>query len=278
MSYPRLREELVYWDDSLRGYGLKVTPKGRKVLIALYRANGARPRKYTIGPYGQVTPQQARSTAQKVFAAKLDGRDPAAEDQTACRGEIVDRLDATVERFLAERTSKLRSAPRLTSIFRREVLPVGRARNIHDIKRREMMELVCGFICECDPQRIKLLNALKRLFNWCADRRPSNLRRQPASPDPERSRIQRRRACGRRPPANARPLQCDCRDGRPNGSEADRSWRSDLGELDLPNRTWMISARHSKNAKTHIVHLSTSVLELLMRVSRRVREHGYARV
>ena len=40
---------------------------------------GSRLRKYTIGPYGRVTLNQARVTAQKVFAAKLEGRDLAAE-------------------------------------------------------------------------------------------------------------------------------------------------------------------------------------------------------
>ena len=44
------------------GFGVKVTPAGRKVFIVLYRVLGgqSRLRKYTIGPYGQVTLQQAR--------------------------------------------------------------------------------------------------------------------------------------------------------------------------------------------------------------------------
>jgi hypothetical protein len=39
------------------GFGVKVTPKGRKVFIVLYRTGGATSnlRKYTIGPYGRVT-------------------------------------------------------------------------------------------------------------------------------------------------------------------------------------------------------------------------------
>jgi len=43
------------------GFGLKVTPKGRKVFVVLYRMAGARSRlcKYTIGPYGRVTLNQA---------------------------------------------------------------------------------------------------------------------------------------------------------------------------------------------------------------------------
>src|SRR4051794_37191465 len=71
------QKDIVYWDAGCPGFGIKVTPKGRKVFMVLYRTAGAgsRLRKYTIGPYGRVTLNQARVTAQKVFAAKLDGRD-----------------------------------------------------------------------------------------------------------------------------------------------------------------------------------------------------------
>jgi hypothetical protein len=80
-TLPVSPKDIVYWDANCPGFGVKVTPAGRKVFIVLYRTAGAgsRLRKYTIGAYGRVTLNQARVTAQKVFAAKLDGRDLAAE-------------------------------------------------------------------------------------------------------------------------------------------------------------------------------------------------------
>jgi hypothetical protein len=50
-------KDLVYW-DAMAGFGLKVMPRGRKVFFVLYRTRdgAARLRKYTIGPYGIVTP------------------------------------------------------------------------------------------------------------------------------------------------------------------------------------------------------------------------------
>ena len=52
----------MFWDDALLGLGLKVTPRGKKVFIVLYRTGGAGSalRKYTIGPYGRVTLHAAR--------------------------------------------------------------------------------------------------------------------------------------------------------------------------------------------------------------------------
>src|ERR1035441_4206802 len=84
---PTPSSDVIYWDAPLPGFGGKVTPKGRKVFVVLYRTGGAgsKLRKYTIGPYGRVTLHQARVAAQKVFAAKLEGRDPAAEKREARR-------------------------------------------------------------------------------------------------------------------------------------------------------------------------------------------------
>src|SRR5258705_10167686 len=75
-ALPIPAKDIVHWDTGCPGFGVKVTPKGRKVFVVLYRTAGAgaRLRKYTIGPYGRGTLNQARVTAQKVFSAKLDRR------------------------------------------------------------------------------------------------------------------------------------------------------------------------------------------------------------
>jgi len=77
-ALPTPASDVVYWDAGRPGFDVKVTPKGRKVFIVLYRAGGAgsKLREYTIGPYGRVTVHHARVAAQKVFAAKVEGRDP----------------------------------------------------------------------------------------------------------------------------------------------------------------------------------------------------------
>jgi Arm DNA-binding domain len=86
-ALPTPEKDIVYWDGGGPGFGVKVTPKGRKVFIVLYRVGGAgsRLRKYTIGPYGRVTLHQARVTALKIFAARAEGKDPAVEKQQARR-------------------------------------------------------------------------------------------------------------------------------------------------------------------------------------------------
>lgn len=110
-ALPLPAKDIVYWDTGSPGFGVKVTPKGRKVFIVLYRSGGAgsRLRKYTIGPYGRVTLHQARVAAQKIYAARLEGRDPASEKREAKRRMVADRVHDLLEAFIAQHHSQNRS-------------------------------------------------------------------------------------------------------------------------------------------------------------------------
>src|SRR5215470_1222613 len=61
-ALPTFKSDVVYWDSGCPGFGVKVTPSGRKVFIVLYRTGGAgsKLRKYTIHLYGRVTLHQSR--------------------------------------------------------------------------------------------------------------------------------------------------------------------------------------------------------------------------
>src|SRR5450759_3339078 len=122
-ALPTPNLDVVYWDADFPGFGLKITPKGRKVFVVLYRTGGAgsKLRKYTIGPYGRVTLHHARVAAQRVFAAKLEGRDPAAEKRQAKRRVVEDRVDDLLEAFISQRLSQKRSGGEISRLLRREV-------------------------------------------------------------------------------------------------------------------------------------------------------------
>lgn len=65
-ALPTPEKDTVYWDVGCPGFGVKVTPKGRKVFIVLYRTAGAgsRLRKYTIlAPHLRVWHGPARHSA-----------------------------------------------------------------------------------------------------------------------------------------------------------------------------------------------------------------------
>ena len=85
-----------HWDEQLKGFGLKVTPTGRKVYIYQYRLPGRPTRRYTIGVHGGAwTPDGARQEVKRLMGQVARGLDPAEErkrersDPTL--GEVCDR-------------------------------------------------------------------------------------------------------------------------------------------------------------------------------------------
>jgi Arm DNA-binding domain len=172
-ALPTPPKDIVYWDSGCPGFGVKITPKGRKVFIVLYRAGGAgsRLRKYTIGPYGRVTLHQARAAALKIFAARTEGRDPAAEKQQARRRLVVDRVEDLVELFISEHVSKTRSAREISRLLRREVIPSWGTRSVHEIGKRQIIDLVTEVSGRGTPSAAnKLLKVVKVFFGWCVGR------------------------------------------------------------------------------------------------------------
>jgi hypothetical protein len=141
---PTPSSDVIYWDAGCPGFGLKFTPKGRKVFIVLYRTGGAgsKLRKYTIGPYGRVTLHQARVAAQKVFAAKLEGRDLGAEKREARRRIVADRVEDLLETFIAQHVSQNRSAYEISRLLRREMGKPWTGRSIHEITKRDVVDII----------------------------------------------------------------------------------------------------------------------------------------
>jgi hypothetical protein len=71
------------WDSELKGFELRIEASGRKSFIIRYRADGggrnAPKRLVTIGAYGTLTPDQARTEAKKLLGSVATGQDPGAE-------------------------------------------------------------------------------------------------------------------------------------------------------------------------------------------------------
>ena len=67
----------VWWDGDITGFGVRVHPSGAKAYLVNYRAgNGGRKapnKRVVVGAAGQVTPAQARRSAQEAPGASGDG-------------------------------------------------------------------------------------------------------------------------------------------------------------------------------------------------------------
>src|SRR6185503_11458979 len=172
-ALPTPKSDEVYWDAGCPGFGVKVTPKGRKVFIVLYRAggSGSRLRKYTIGPYGRVTLHNARLEAQKVLAARLEGRDPATEKREARRRITVDTVTEIVALYAKQHLCKRRSGRELTRILQRELVERWGSRSVHEISKRDIIDLITAVVDRGAPVAAnKTLKVTRAFFSWCVGR------------------------------------------------------------------------------------------------------------
>ncbi len=74
--------DILYWDAghdrALKGFGLRVTPTGKKVFIVQGRVKGmdGPAARFTIGQYGAFTPELARDDAEDILRSLKKGVDP----------------------------------------------------------------------------------------------------------------------------------------------------------------------------------------------------------
>ena len=272
-ALPTPKSDAVYWDTGLPGFGVKVTPKGRKVFVVLYRTGGANSklRKYTIGPYGRVTLHQARVAAQKVFAAKLEGRDPASEKREANRRIVADQVGDLLETFIAQHLSQNRSGGEVSRLLRREMGKPWASRSIHEISKRDVVEVVTAIEQRGAPAAAnKALKSIRTFLRWCVGR--AILDRSPAEgvPLPARA-VARDRVLNDNELAQiilaARQIggpysgivELLALTGQRREEVAQLTWE----ELDRGQRVWTIPKSRTKNAKAHVVHLSTQSMIVL---------------
>jgi integrase len=278
-ALPTPASDVVYWDAGCPGFGVKVTPKGRKVFIALYRTGGggSKLRKYTIGPYGRVTLHQARVAAQKVFAAKLDGRDPASEKREAKRRVVADRVEHLLETFIAQHLSQNRSGGEISRLLRREVGKPWAGRSIHEITKRDVVELVSAIEQRGAPVAAnKALKSVKTFLRWCVGR--AVLDQSPADSVPLPAKeVARDRVLNDKELAQVilGARQIGGRYGAIvellalTGQRREEVAGLQREELDLAHRVWTIPKQRTKNAKAHVVHLSDQSVAVLKRAEQR---------
>jgi integrase len=278
-ALPTPKSDIVYWDAGCPGFGIKVTPKGRKVFIVLYRigGTGSKLRKYTIGPYGRVTLHQARVAAQKVFAAKLEGRDPAAEKRAARRRIVADLVEDLLEAFIAQRLSQNRSGGEIARLLRREIGKTWAGRSIHEISKRDVVEVVTAIEQRGAPVAAnKALKAIKTFLRWCVGRAVLDQTPAEGVPLPFKE-VARDRVLD--DDELTRVILAARQIGGPyggiveflalTGQRREEVARLQWEELDLARRVWTIPKSRTKNAKAHVVHLSGEALAAVKRADQR---------
>src|SRR5215210_979751 len=270
--------DAIWWDQDLKGFGVKLTPAGRKVFLVQYRPTGDRrnPRKYTIGEYGSVTPHQARVEAQRVLAERAAGRDPQAEKQTSKRRIRSEEVAELAAEFITRHAAQNRTGAETARIFNREVLPYWGSWTVGEVRKRDVIALLDRVRERGSPTMAnRVLAAVRKLFNWCIGRGILEVSPCTGISAPAREQARHRVLSDEE---LALVLEAARQIGFPFGSivqvlaltgqRRDEVGRMEWEHLDVKRKVWVIPGEHAKNGKPHLIHLSEPVLRLLEAVPR----------
>jgi integrase len=265
------------WDSEVPGFGLKVTPAGKKLYVLQYRlgGRGTPTRRYTIGEHGAAyTPDQARDVAVRLRGRIKEGADPQAEKRAkAAPGPRRQTFAETADAYLRDAAKRLRptSYGEWSRIIERDVNPKWRSYHTGDITRGDVRELLQGIADRgAETQANRTLARLRTLFNWameqdiitvspCADMKP-------IKKETERDRVLS--------DDEIRWFWAGCDQlSWPFGllfklllltaQRRDEVGTMEWSEIDLEKRLWVIPRNKAKNDRTHEVALFDLAVEII---------------
>jgi integrase len=281
---PTKRQEIP--DTLVTGLYLVVTERGAKSWAVRYRHTG-KPRKFTLGQYPALQLGEAREMAREALVKVAKGMDPAGEKAAASEAETAareaaeraqrDRFEVVADLFF-ERYLKPnnRSADESKRVIDRILLPAWGTRSVHEITRRDVIELLDGIVDRGSPiMANRVLALVRKLFNWCIER--GILEASPVSgikaPGKEESRdrvlsddelVEVMTAADSigwpfGPVVKLLVLTAQRRD-----EVAGMRW----ADLDLDRAVWTIPASVAKNNKIHEVPLAPAAVAILKEMPR----------
>ncbi|WP_338243782.1 tyrosine-type recombinase/integrase [Aurantiacibacter hainanensis] len=267
-------KDAFWWDESLKGFGVKVTPKGRKTYLVRYRLPGRRKsEQYTIGRHGAPwTADTARKEASQKLLLASQNFDPNAEKRRR-RNETADySFNAYVDRF-ADRYLKENwqgSYKRAQSVIDRHAKPYFGKRDIREITKADCTAFIDKLWDQQATAR-KAAEVVGKMFRWAEDR--GDIERSPMDrvPRPKPS-AGRERVLDDAELAQvweaANEMQTHPYSGLVKMLILTGQRRGEIGglrwkEVDLERAVIEVPKERTKSGRNNLIPLSASMVELL---------------
>jgi integrase len=130
--------DIIVWDRDVKGFGLKVTPKGKRVYFAYYRASNGQQRRPVIGVHGVMTAEDARQIARRWIGSAFAGQDVSQDRQEARSAPLVRELADRYFEDYAKPFKKPSSCKTDKSNIDHHILPLLGTRKVADITRGDI--------------------------------------------------------------------------------------------------------------------------------------------
>lgn len=187
-------QRYIAWKDSGNGLGLRVSPKGKKTFIFMYRFKG-KARMMSLGVYGDISLAMANRKHADALIELDKKNDPGAmqveQNQAERAAETVRELVSLYIDKYAKKNKK--SWKKDETILNTYVVSRWKNRKAKDITRRDIIALLDDITDSGAPiQANRTLAAVRKMFNWAIskdilDATPCTLISQP-NPETPRDR------------------------------------------------------------------------------------------
>lgn len=169
---PPASGQVEYFDELLPGFGLRVSSKGRKSWMLMYRLKQGpqrgRQRRYTFPISADaMSLAEARDEARQLLRRVERGEDPAGNGNAPTVAMTVrEATEVFIERYAKPRN---RSWVETARIFER-VVPEWGERALADINRDDVVDLLDRIADRAPVMANRTLAALRRMFRWHVER------------------------------------------------------------------------------------------------------------
>jgi integrase len=265
---PLPKQQTDYWDDSLPGFGVRVSYSGTKSWIVLYRYNG-RVRRHTFANVAELDLAEARKIARGKLHAVDEGRDPAGDKITARTASSFAEL---AKEYLDHHAKPLKKSWRQDErVINQELLRRWKHSKPSDIKRADVRALLQGIVDRGSPvQANRTLALVRKMFNfgiehdWVEQNPCNQVKRMGKEVSRDRvltpDEIRRVWAAldNEEPPIRA-AFRLRLITAQRGGEVLQMRWE----DLDLDAGWWTIPAARVKNGRQHRVFLTDEAVAIL---------------
>ncbi len=262
------------WEDNGKGFGVRISPKGLKSFVYLYRHHG-RPRRMTLGTYPETSLAEAHERHARARRLHKEGIDPGEKLQTEKRQEQEAETVKELADVYMRKHAKIykRTWVQDERIIRTEILPRWGRLKAKDITRRQIVQLLDSIADRGAPIMANRVHSLlSKMFKVGVQRGLLDSNTFSEIPKPGKEKVRERvlnedevRAFwfGLDETKMLYPVKLALKLLLLTGQRRGEIAKARKSDIDLQKRLWTIPADNAKNETPHVVPLNDVAFEIV---------------